>query len=192
MLGQSRYSFPSPWLTCTKPFAASQLLWSRAQAGERPRTRHESNGDDHRDGSSGSHESGNCCESSIDRMSPGENVGRRAAAPMLKQQRGREQRQCIAAKKSLHTLLGSRKQGWEMRLPGGWRWLSWFVTLWTWCWRNTFMLVEIKTVILVSRISKEFGDGLVGIKTPTTCLFFGTSEIILSMFSTLPFLIPYP
>ena len=111
MLGQSRYSFPSPWLTCTKPFAASQLLWSRAQAGERPRTRHESNGDDHRDGSSGSHESGNCCESSIDRMSPGENVGRRAAAPRLEQQRGREQRQCIAAKKSLHTLLGSRKQG---------------------------------------------------------------------------------
>lgn len=54
------------------------------------------------------------------------------------------------------------------------------------------MLVEIKMVILVSRISKEFGDGLVGMKTPTTCLFFETSKIILSMSSTLPFLIPHP
>ena len=95
---------------CTKPFAASQLPWSRAQAGERPRTRHESKGDDHRDGSRSSHKSGNCCESSIDRMSHGENVGRRAAALTFEQQRGREQRQCITSKKSLHTLLGSRKQ----------------------------------------------------------------------------------
>ena len=103
MLGQSRYSFPSPWPTCTKPFAASQLPRSRAQAGERPRIRHESNGDDHRDGTSGSHKSRNCHESSIDHMFHGGNIGKKAAAPTLEQQRVKKQRQCITSKTSLHT-----------------------------------------------------------------------------------------
>lgn len=54
------------------------------------------------------------------------------------------------------------------------------------------MLVEIKMRISVFRASKEFWDGLIGIKTPSTCIFFETSELILSVPFPHPFLIPRP
>ena len=46
--------------------------------------------------------------------------------------------------------------------------------------------------ISVSRVSKEFWDGLIGIKTPSTCISFETSKLVLPMPFTLPFLIPHP
>lgn len=105
MLGQSRYSFPSPWLTCTKPFAASQLLWSRSPGWWKAQNQAQQQGMTTETAAAAA-TSGNRCESGTGRMSPGENVGRRAAAPTLEQQR-REQGNASPPKSPCTLFLGA-------------------------------------------------------------------------------------